>query len=48
MNKQADLILPIPKWINREGTIITSEKRELQVNKVFDGPQIVDIIKSYL
>ena len=47
MNKSADLILPIPAWINRSGTIVNIEGRELVVKKVLDGPTIMEILKTF-
>ncbi|HUT81580.1 MAG TPA: FAD-dependent oxidoreductase [Candidatus Bathyarchaeia archaeon] len=46
-NEHADLILPLPAWINRAGKIVNSDNRELEVKKILDGPSIMDIIKSY-
>ncbi len=46
-NKNADLVLPSPAWLNRTGKVITSEGRELEVKQVLDGPSIMKILKSY-
>ena len=47
MNKKADLVLPMPKWISREGTIITTEGRKLNVNKITKSFKIIDVLKTY-
>ncbi|MHA1212599.1 MAG: hypothetical protein ACTSSH_09065, partial [Candidatus Heimdallarchaeota archaeon] len=46
-NENAELILPLPAWLNRSGKVITSEGREVEVKKVLDGPTIMEILKTY-
>ncbi|NHJ85488.1 MAG: 2Fe-2S iron-sulfur cluster binding domain-containing protein [Asgard group archaeon] len=46
-NNYADLILPLPAWINRSGKVINLEGRELEVKQVLEGPSLMDILKTY-
>ncbi len=42
----ADLLLPMPAWVEREGTVINSEGREMKLRKAVEGKSLIDILSS--
>jgi len=45
-SEYADVLLPAPSWLEREGTIVNSECRELKVRRVVEGPDFMDVIED--
>ncbi|TFF85012.1 glutamate synthase, partial [Candidatus Heimdallarchaeota archaeon] len=46
-NQSADLRLPYPSWIAREGTIINSSNKELKVQKIIEQPSLLERLEEF-
>jgi len=47
-SRYADLLLPIPAWIEREGTIVNSEGSRLHLAKALEGEGLVELFSALI